>query len=166
MTADKPEDAPTTEPTTEPTTPLGEPTGSELQPTPGREVGQGVEPAAPDKPTAPETTPRDRKQAPEVHRRTRIGGAFVALAIGIIVLVLLLIFIVQNNTTTTVKYFAAQGQLPLGVLLLFAAAGGALLVVIFGAARILQLRFLARRDRRTARDNPARDNPGRKQAGA
>lgn len=151
MTADKPEDTPTTEPTT----PLGEPAGSELQPTEGRNVGQGVEPAAPEKPAAPETTTRDRKQGPEVHRRTRLGGAFVALAVGIIVLVLLLIFILQNNTTTTVKYFAAQGQLPLGVLLLFAAAGGALLVVVFGAARILQLRFLARRDRRSARDKPA-----------
>lgn len=151
MTADKPEDTPTTEPTP----PLGDPTGSELQPTEGRKVGQGVEPAAPDKPAAPQTTTRDRSQAPEVHRRTRLGGAFVALAIGIIVLVLLLIFILQNNTSTTVKYFAAQGQVPLGVLLLFAAAGGALLVVVFGAARILQLRFLARRDRRSTRDKPA-----------
>jgi uncharacterized integral membrane protein len=69
-------------------------------------------------------------------------------------LVLLLIFILQNNDTTTVRYFGAEGHLPLGVLLLFAAAGGALIVVIFGAARIIQLHWMARRDRRTGRKKP------------
>lgn len=148
MTADKPENAPTTEETA----PLGEkPADSELQPTEGREVGQGVEPTAPEKQTEPGPEPKDRKQKPQVRRQTRISAAFVALAIGLILLVLLLIFILQNQTPTPVKYFGAQGQLQLGVLLLFAAVGGALLVLILGAARILQLRWLARKDRRTGR---------------
>lgn len=154
MTADKPEDAPTTEETTPlHDAPAGS-EGSELEPTEGRKVGQGVEPAGPGGPMTPESKPR--KESPAVRRQTRISAAFIALVVGLIILVLLLIFILQNNTETTVKYFGAQGQLPLGVLLLFAAAAGALLVVIFGAARILQLHWLARRDRRSS----TRKTPG------
>lgn len=141
MTSDKPEDAATTEETPNAAS-------SDLEPTEGRTVGQGVEPAS-DQPTTPEPTP-DQKP-PEVRRQTRISAAFIALAVGIVVLVLLLIFILQNNETTTVRYFGAEGHLPLGVLLLFAAAGGALIVVIFGAARIIQLHWLARMDRRSHR---------------
>jgi uncharacterized integral membrane protein len=143
MTSDKPEDAATRE------NPAA--AGSDLEPAEARTVGQGVEPVTPDKPG--EGTPgrpgAPAKKAPEVRKQTRISAAFVALAVGIIILVLLLIFILQNNETTTVRYFGAQGHMPLGVLLLFSAAGGALIVVIFGAARIAQLHWLARRDRRT-----------------
>jgi uncharacterized integral membrane protein len=148
MTSDKPEDAPAAE-QSDPATDQG----AELEPTEGRTVGQGVEPATPEKPTprAGEERAGDKRTSPGVRRQTRISAAFVALAIGIVVLVLLLIFILQNNDETTVRYFGAEGQLPLGVLLLFAAAGGALIVVIFGAARIIQLHWLARADRRSAR---------------
>jgi uncharacterized integral membrane protein len=41
-----------------------------------------------------------------------------------------------------------DGTLPLGVGLLFAALLGALLVLVAGAARVLQLRAVARRHRR------------------
>lgn len=91
---------------------------------------------------------RERAPQPELHRQTRIGAAWVAVAVGVVVMVLLLIFILQNLTSVTVKYFGAQGTMPLGVLLLFAAAGGALIVIVLGFARILQMRILARRDRR------------------
>lgn len=140
MTSDKPEDPAAIEETPSEA-------GSDLEPTEGRTVGQGVEPADSAKP-APPAEP-DQKTAPEVRKQTRISAAFVALAVGIIVLVLLLIFILQNHETTTVRYFGAEGSMQLGVLLLFSAAGGALIVVIFGAARIAQLHWLARRDRRT-----------------
>lgn len=143
MTADKPENPITTEET-------ANTAGSDLEATEAR-PGQGVEPttAKPTTPAGPGQNKPDQKKAPQVRRQTRISAAFIALAVGIIVLVLLLIFILQNNEATTVRYFGAQGHMPLGVLLLFAAAGGALLVVIFGAARIAQLHWLARRDRRT-----------------
>ncbi|QGN34514.1 lipopolysaccharide assembly LapA domain-containing protein [Microlunatus sp. Gsoil 973] len=146
MTSDKPEDAPAAEQTESATEPSQ---GDELEPTHGRTVGQGVEPATPEKSTPPRSTEEPKR--PGVRGQTRISAAFVALAIGIVVLVLLLIFILQNNETTTVRYFGAEGHLPLGVLLLFAAAGGALLVVIFGAARIIQLHWLARMDRRSGK---------------
>jgi lipopolysaccharide assembly protein A len=42
----------------------------------------------------------------------------------------------------------AEATLPLGVGLLFAALLGALLVLVAGAARVLQLRVVARRHRR------------------
>jgi len=42
-----------------------------------------------------------------------------------------------------------DGTLQLGVALLFAALLGALLVLVAGAARVLQLRVVARRHRRT-----------------
>lgn len=147
MTSDKPENPATTEETPNAA-------GSDLDPTEGRTVGQGVEPATGTEPATPASRPDQKpglKKAPEVHRQTRISAAFIALAVGIIVLVLLLIFILQNNESTTVRYFGAEGHMPLGVLLLFSAAGGALIVVIFGAARIAQLHWLARRDRRTGR---------------
>lgn len=91
---------------------------------------------------------KTRPSPPELNRQTRIGAAWVAVAVGVVVLVLLLIFILQNLKPVTVTYFSAHGTMPLGVLLLFAAAGGALLVIILGFARILQMRILARRDRR------------------
>jgi len=43
----------------------------------------------------------------------------------------------------------ANGTLALGVALLFAALLGALLVLVAGAARVLQLRVVARRHRRS-----------------
>jgi uncharacterized integral membrane protein len=47
-----------------------------------------------------------------------------------------------------VSYMGAHGHLPLGVALLLAAVCGVLLVVLAGAARISQLRTVARRHRR------------------
>lgn len=110
--------------------------------------------------------PEPAKKAPSaMKRQTRIGAAWVAVAVAVIVLVLLLIFILQNQQGVDVRYFAAKGHLPLGVLVLFSAAGGALLVVVLGAARILQLQWLARRDRKsTAPSRPRKPSrtPGRK----
>jgi uncharacterized integral membrane protein len=47
-----------------------------------------------------------------------------------------------------VSYLGAHGHLPLGVALLLSAVCGVLLVVLAGAARISQLRTVARRHRR------------------
>ena len=61
---------------------------------------------------------------------------------------LLLIFILQNGTKVDISYMGAHGHLPLGVALLLSAVCGVLLVVLAGAARISQLRTVARRHRR------------------
>jgi uncharacterized integral membrane protein len=72
-------------------------------------------------------------------------------AIGFFALVLLflLIFILQNNKSVEISYLGAHGHIPLGVALLFAAVCGVLLAILAGAARILQLRTVARRHRRS-----------------
>jgi uncharacterized integral membrane protein len=76
-----------------------------------------------------------------------------------VILLLLLIFILQNGKTVDVSYMGAHGHLPLGVAMLLAAVGGVLLVVLAGAARIGQLRTVARRHRRAhARRAKAADN--------
>ena len=79
--------------------------------------------------------------------RTRAGGLWVALAAATLVLLFLLIFILQNSQQVRVSFFGADGQLPLGVAMLLSAVAAALLVVLVGAARIVQLRLVARRHR-------------------
>lgn len=81
-------------------------------------------------------------------RPTRISGLWVAVAFFAVVLLLLLIFILQNAKTVDISYFGAHGHLPLGVALLLAAVCGVLLTMLAGAARISQLRAVARRHRR------------------
>lgn len=118
---------------------------------PADPVGPADKPATgPDRPGSSVSTRTDH--SPATKQRTRIGAAWVAVAVAVIVLVLLLIFILQNQKSVTVVFFGAQGQLPLGVLVLLAAAGGALLVIVLGAARMIQLQWQARKDRRAYRN--------------
>ncbi|MGH3395892.1 MAG: LapA family protein [Streptosporangiaceae bacterium] len=85
--------------------------------------------------------------AHHVIKRTRLGGAWVAVALFAVVLLLLLVFILENSHEVNIGYFGAHGHLPLGVALLLAAVLGILLVVIPGAGRMIQLRRTARRHR-------------------
>ena len=106
----------------------------------------GSAPTAPPQPTAPQQTapPLPQHQI----RRTRISGLWVSVGFFAVVLLLLLIFILQNGTKVDISYMGAHGHLPLGVALLLSAVCGVLLVVLAGAARISQLRTVARRHRR------------------
>lgn len=79
----------------------------------------------------------DRPAATEV---TRAGVIWVAVSVGLVLLVLLIIFILQNQNRVTVHYFAAVGELSLGMAMFIAAVAGGILVAIAGATRILQLR--------------------------
>jgi uncharacterized integral membrane protein len=78
-----------------------------------------------------------------------MGGAWVGLALGAVVLILLLVFILENGNKVDISFFGAHGHMPLGVALLLAAALGVLLVVIPGTGRIIQLRRTARRHRKS-----------------
>ena len=71
------------------------------------------------------------------------------VGIGVVLLVAILVFILQNGQRVRVRFLMVDGTLQLGVALLFAALLGALLVLVAGAARVLQLRVVARRHRRT-----------------
>ena len=122
---------------------------------PGRPPPTAPEQAAPP-PTAPaqtapaQTEPAQTEPALPHHkiRRTRISGLWVSVGFFAVVLLLLLIFILQNGTKVDISYMGAHGHLPLGVALLLSAVCGVLLVVLAGAARISQLRAVARRHRR------------------
>jgi lipopolysaccharide assembly protein A len=81
-------------------------------------------------------------------KRTRTSGLWVAVASFAVILLLLLIFILQNGAKVDISYMGAHGHLPLGVALLLAAVCGVLLTMLAGAARISQLRTVARRHRR------------------
>jgi lipopolysaccharide assembly protein A len=81
-------------------------------------------------------------------KRTRTSGLWVMVGCFAVILLLLLIFILQNGAEVNVSYLGAHGRLPLGVALLLSAVCGVLLVVLAGAARISQLRAVARRHRR------------------
>jgi uncharacterized integral membrane protein len=129
--------------------------GSDLEESPVEVAPPGTQVPAepvPDSPAAPtQTAP---PQTPPLNiKRTRISGLWLAVGFFAVVLLLLLIFILQNGTSVQVSYMGAHGHLPLGVALLLSAVCGVLLVVLAGAARISQLRSVARRHRRADRRN-------------
>ena len=77
-----------------------------------------------------------------------MGGAWVNLSIGALILAVLLVFILENPHTVNIAFFGVHGHLPLGVAMLLAAVAGVLIVVIPGTGRIVQLRRTARRHRK------------------
>ena len=113
-------------------------------------------PASDPQRAAPPAQPQPAGQAPgqpvplpqHQIRHTRISGLWLAIGFFAVVLLFLLIFILQNGTKVDISYMGAHGHLPLGVALLLSAVCGVLLVVLAGAARISQLRAVARRHRR------------------
>jgi putative membrane protein len=78
---------------------------------------------------------------------TRTSMVWTMVGIGVVLLVAILVFILQNSQRVRMRFLMVNGTLPLGVALLFAALLGALLVLVAGAARVLQLRMVARRHR-------------------
>jgi uncharacterized integral membrane protein len=79
---------------------------------------------------------------------TRISMVWTMVGIGAALLLAILVFILQNGQRVQVRFLMVDGTIPLGVGLMFAALLGALLVLNAGAARVLQLRRVARRHRR------------------
>lgn len=74
-----------------------------------------------------------------------VGTVWAAVGISLGVLVVLIVFILQNQDYVQVRFFGLVGSVPAGVALVIGAVGGGILVGAAGAARILQLRFAARR---------------------
>ena len=107
-----------------------------------------LRPLRPAPPVPAQAAPSDAAAPSLKIKHTRTSGLWVAVGFFAVLLLLLLIFILQNSRTVDVSYMGAHGHLPLGVALLLAAVGGVLLVVLAGAARISQLRTVARRHRR------------------
>ena len=121
-------------------------------PAPGPATGAEVPPQAGPATQPPQTVPQRATAPPAAPplkiKRTRTSGLWVTMGCFAVLLLLLLIFILQNGAKVDISFMGAHGHLPLGVALLFAAVCGVLLVVLAGAARIGQLRTVARRHRR------------------
>jgi uncharacterized integral membrane protein len=77
--------------------------------------------------------------------RTRVGGAWIGMILGAVVLVFLLVFILQNLDPARVAFLGFEATLPLGIWLLFAAIAGVLLLAIPGLGRMVQWRRAAKR---------------------
>lgn len=96
--------------------------------------------------------PEHNKTAPALSQHTiqptRTSMVWTMVGIGMFLLVAILVFILQNPQRARMRFLMVEGTLPLGVALMFAALLGALLVLVAGTARVLQLRTVARRDRR------------------
>jgi lipopolysaccharide assembly protein A len=116
-------------------------------PGPPDQDGAPPQPAGPHPSTAPQQPPAAPLPQHKI-KRTRISGLWLAVAFFAVILLLLLIFILQNGATVHLSYLGMHGHLPLGVALLLAAVSGVLLTMLAGAARISQLRTVARRHRR------------------
>ena len=121
---------------------------------PERPAAEGPEPAPAERSLPPEpevTAPAEAEPALPQHtvEPTRTSMVWTMVGIGVILLVAILVFILQNGQRVRVRFLMVDGTLQLGVALLFAALLGALLVLVAGAARVLQLRVVARRHRRT-----------------
>jgi uncharacterized integral membrane protein len=97
---------------------------------------------------APRTKRRGRKGGGDGIRHTRIGRAWVAVAVAAVLGVALVDFIVQNTRSVRVEFFSANGQMPVAVAFLGAALVGAFLVLTVGIARTTQLRIATRRGKR------------------
>jgi uncharacterized integral membrane protein len=118
---------------------MGEPRTGEPAPRPA-ESAQTAQTA--------QTTQTERTEPPRKPGRSRVGGTWVGLVLGAVVLILLLIFVLQNLKDVRVSFIGTDGSLPLGVALLLAAVAGALVVAVPGSARIVQLRRANRNARR------------------
>jgi uncharacterized integral membrane protein len=118
-----------------------------------RPAAEGPEPAPAERSLPPEPeaagAPADAEATLPEHtiEPTRTSMVWTMVGIGVVLLVAILVFILQNGQR--VRFLMMDGTLQLGVALLFAALLGALLVLVAGAARVLQLRVVARRHRRT-----------------
>jgi len=97
---------------------------------------------------APDAPPPDQPLPHHKIRHTRISGLWLAVVFFAVLLLFLLIFILQNGREISIAYLGAHGHLPLGVALLLSAVCGVLLTILAGAARMGQLRAVARRHRR------------------
>ena len=75
---------------------------------------------------------------------TRISASWTAVVAAVVILILLVIFIAENTQRSTVNFVGFHGHAPTAVVLLIAAIAGAVIVIIVGAARILQLRKVAK----------------------
>ena len=77
---------------------------------------------------------------------TRAGALWSSLILGFLILIVLLIFITQNTASTDFTFLTWHWTLPLGVAILLAAVCGGLITALVSAARMFQLRRVAKKN--------------------
>lgn len=103
--------------------------------------------------THPQTS-RPRHAVAGEHSHTRIGAAWAAVFLSVVLGVALIDFIVENTRSVRVDFFSASGHIPVAVALLVATLAGAAVVLTVGVCRTTQLRLMIRRRRRQASHAP------------
>ncbi|WP_160665281.1 LapA family protein [Pseudarthrobacter sp. ATCC 49987] len=132
----------------------GPASGTDLVPGPPADATPAPAPAPGGDTPRAGTEPPAPAPAPEPRHVTRAGMVWAAVACALVVLILLIAFILQNQEYVQVKFFGLAGAVPLGIALFIAAVGGGVLVAIAGAARIIQLRLAAHRQRVSRQASP------------
>ncbi|MBD8028808.1 LapA family protein [Corynebacterium gallinarum] len=72
--------------------------------------------------------------------RTLVGGTWVALVVGALLLVALLIFILQNQAPVEMNILTWTFEIPAGVAYLLSAITGALIMAMVGGVRMFEYR--------------------------
>jgi uncharacterized integral membrane protein len=88
---------------------------------------------------APTLQPEPASNSVHTKKPTRIGSAWVAVMVAVVLGICLIDFIVQNTRSVKVEFFGATGHIPVAVALLAAAVAGAVVVLVVGIARTTQL---------------------------
>lgn len=94
----------------------------------------------------PDSLPDAPGAEPAEVKFTRAGALWSSLILGFLVLIVLLIFITQNTASTSFAFLSWRWDLPLGVAILLAAVGGGLITALVSAARMFQLRRVAKKN--------------------
>lgn len=94
---------------------------------------------APTEEKKPRKQPKSQAPATKV-KGSFVGGTWIALIAGALLLILLLVFILQNQQPAELTLFNWQFTFPTGVGLLLAAIAGALIMALVGGVRMIQLR--------------------------
>ena len=108
------------------------------------------DPRTPDQPSPAAAEP-DAASLPEpTHpsdvKFTRAAALWSSLILGFLVLIVLLVFIAQNTASASFAFLSWRWDLPLGVAILFAAVCGGLITAFVSAARMFQLRRVAKKN--------------------
>ncbi|MCW1959309.1 MAG: DUF1049 domain-containing protein [Mycobacterium sp.] len=112
-------------------------------------------PGDPGLPPVPETksTPKTAPAVGEVEdvKFTRAAALWSSLIAGFLILIVLLTFIAQNTASVDFTFLNWHWSLPLGVAILLAAVAGGLITGLVSAARMFQLRRVAKKNLQFAR---------------
>ncbi len=85
-------------------------------------------------------------QHPSDVKFTRAAALWSSLILGFLILIVLLIFITQNTASASFTFLSWHWNLPLGVAILLAAVCGGLITALVSAARMFQLRRVAKKN--------------------